>query len=134
MSADRDTPAGQLLDAARLLLGRVSADTSGLWPRAAALLCRQSLEVALRTFWSLRGRGTEVCSARAQLLCLGRYLDDEALGRRAHLAWTALSRACHHHAYDLPPTREELLALCETVAEVVERTESVVWSPRSSAR
>jgi len=127
MSAAHDTPARRLLAHARLLLERVSPETSGLWPRAAALLCRQSLEVALRTYWSLRGRGTEECSTRAQLLCLGRYLADEPLARRAHLAWTALSRACHHHPYDLPPTREELLAWCDTVGEVVERTERVVW-------
>lgn len=31
--------------------------------------------------------------------------------------------ACHHHVYDLAPTREELQARRETVQQVVERTE-----------
>lgn len=134
MNGADDTPARRLLTWARLLVDRVSPGTSALWPRAAALLCRQALEVALQTFWSREGRGTEECPARAQLLCLGRYLSDEALGRRAHSVWTALSRACHHHPYELPPTREELLAWCDAVAEVVERTERLVWGSRPSAR
>lgn len=121
------SPAAELLASARGLVARASAGTTGLWPRASALLARQALEVALRTFWSLKARGTEECSLRAQLLCLGRFLADEPLARRAHLAWAALSRACHHHPYDLPPTQEELLAWCDTVGEVVARTERVVW-------
>jgi hypothetical protein len=37
--------------------------------------------------------------------------------------WSGLSGACHHHVYDLAPTREELQAWRETVQQVVERTE-----------
>lgn len=65
----------------------------------------------------------EATSRKAQFLCLGRYLGDEALAKRAHVVWSALSHGCHHHVYDLAPTREELLAWREAVAEVVERTE-----------
>ena len=39
--------------------------------------------------------------------------------QRAHVAWSGLSRGCHHHVYDLAPTREELQAWRETVQEVV---------------
>ena len=52
-----------------------------------------------------------------------RYLGDEPLAQRAHVVWSALSRACHHHVYELAPTREELQAWREAVQEVVERTE-----------
>jgi hypothetical protein len=37
--------------------------------------------------------------------------------------WSGLSGACHHHVYDLAPTREELQAWRETVQQVVDRTE-----------
>ena len=131
MSGDADTVARDLLAHVDDLLDRASPDTAGLWPRAAALLTRQALEVALRTFWSARAPGVEGCSMRAQLLCLGRHVGDEALGRRAHLTWSALSAACHHHAYELAPTREELLTWRQAVAEVIERTERA-WRPTES--
>lgn len=118
-----DTPARRLLMEVDTLLGQASRSTAGLWPRAAALLTRQALELALATYWSKAAPGVEACSKKAQFLCLGRYLGDEELAQRAHVAWSALSRGCHHHVYDLAPTREELLAWREAVAEVVERTE-----------
>lgn len=117
------TVARQLLAAVDDLLNRASPGTAGLWPRAATLLTRQALEVALRTFWSKRAPGVEACSARAQLLCLGKHIGDEPLGQRAHVVWAALSGACHYHPYDLAPTREELLGWRDVVLEVVERTE-----------
>ncbi len=129
MSGDADTVARELLAHVGDLLDRASPDTAGLWPRAAALLTRQALEVALRTFWSARAPGVESCSMRAQLLCLGRHIGDESLGRRAHLAWSALSAACHHHAYELAPTREELVTWRHEVSEVVERTERAWRQP-----
>ena len=118
-----DTVARALLASVDDLLNRASPATAGLWPRAATLLTRQALEVALRTFWSKRAPGVGACSARAQLLCLGRHIGDEALAQRAHVAWAALSGACHYHPYDLAPTREELRGWREVVLEVVERTE-----------
>lgn len=117
------TPARQLLADVDALLQHPSAGTAGLWPRAAALLTRQALEVSVATFWAKAAPGVEETSRRAQFLCLGRYLGDAALAQRAHQAWAALSAGCHYHVYDLAPTREELQAWRETVAEVVERTE-----------
>jgi len=106
------------------MVDRQSVGTRGVWPRAAALLVRQALEVALKTFWSARARGLEEAPMHAQLLCLAGTLNDADVGSRAHAVWSALSRACHYHAYDLAPTREELLAWCDDVAMVIERTES----------
>lgn len=124
MTDVEETVARELLASARQLLDRSSTDTRGLWPRAAVLLQRQALEVALKTYWSAKARGVEECSIRAQFLCLGSYLRNEPLARRAHLAWTGLSRAAHFHAYELPPTREELLAWHDSVLELVDATEN----------
>ena len=129
MTGGEDTVAREILASARSLLDRASTETSGLWPRAAVLLQRQALEVALKTYWSFKAPGVEECSTRAQFLCLGTYLRSssglpaEDVARRAHQAWAALSRAAHFHPYDLPPTREELLAWDEVVSEVIEATE-----------
>ena len=123
MSGVQDTVAREILASARSLVDRSLAETSGLWPRAAVLLQRQALEVALKSYWSAKAPGVEGCSTRAQCLCLGTYLRNDEMARRAHQAWAALSRAAHFHPYELPPTREELLAWDEVVMEVVEATE-----------
>jgi hypothetical protein len=100
---------------ARQLLGRASPETAGLWPRAAALLGRQALETSLDGYWASRRIALESCPTLQQLICLREYLDDEDLAGRVHHAWNALSRACHHHPYDLPPSAGELAAWLETV-------------------
>ena len=114
--------ARELLGAAGRLMVKRTPGTRGLWPRATALLARQSLEVALKTYWSAVAPGVEDASMRAQLLCLEGYLPP-AVARDAHHVWTALSRASHHHAYELSPTWDELAGWCRTVGEVVEQTE-----------
>ena len=129
MSDREDTVAREILASAKSLFDRASTETSGLWPRAAVLLQRQALEVALKTYWSAKAPGVEQCSTRAQFLCLGTYLRSSSgsnahdVARRAHQAWAALSRAAHFHPYELVPTWEELMALDEVVSEVIEATE-----------
>jgi hypothetical protein len=108
-----------MIAAARKLLERPDPKTAGLWPRGAALLARQALEHALDEFWQKRAPGVEKCSARAQLLCLPQYLRKDDLAVRASYAWAGLSRACHHHAYELPPTAGELESWIATVEELV---------------
>ena len=93
---------------ARQLLDRASPETAGLWPRAAALLGRQALEMAVDEFWAVRRVPLESCPTRQQLICLREYLGDDDLAGRVHHAWNALSRACHHHPYELAPTADEL--------------------------
>jgi hypothetical protein len=59
---------------------------------------------------------------RAQLLCLPAYLPaDVDLATRASVAWTGLSRACHHHAYELPPAAVELSTWIEVVEQLAAR-------------
>jgi hypothetical protein len=97
-----------LLEMAEVLVQRPDAGTAGVWPRAAALLIRQALETALDDVWARTAPGVADASARAQLLCLAEYLGDRALAGEVSVAWAALSRACHHQAYSLPPTAVEL--------------------------
>ena len=108
---------------ARGLVERSGDATAGLWPRAAAALARQALELALRELWLRRAPGVVECSMRAQLLCLGEYLRDEELAATAQQAWDALSRACHHHPYELPPAAGDLrhwIGEVERLARAVE--------------
>ena len=109
----------QLVAMARQLLQRASPETAGLWPRAAALLARNALEMAVDNYWSRRRIALDSCPTFPQLICLREYLGDDELAGRVHHAWNALSRACHHHPYELSPTLGELGALLETVGELL---------------
>lgn len=106
-----------LLDTAKELLSRPDARAKGIWPRAAAHLCRQALEAVVREFWKKRLPGLETTSMRAQLACLPVYLNDELAGRVAY-AWSAMSNACHHHVYELAPSAHELVSWLVTTEEL----------------
>src|SRR5437868_9846559 len=98
-----------MIAVARDLLERPDPHTARIWPRASALLARHALEFALDGLWRRRAPGLERCSMRAQLLCLPAYLaTDGDLATRVSYAWSGLSRASHHHAYELPPAAAEL--------------------------
>jgi hypothetical protein len=85
------------LRAARDLLRYSDPATAGMWPRAASYLARQALEQGLEEFWQLEL--LESSEPRPGLSC--------CVCGAAH-AWNALSRACHHHPYELAPTEQEL--------------------------
>jgi hypothetical protein len=109
-----------LLDTAQALLSRTDANAKGLWPRAAAHLCRQALEASLAQWWAKRLPGMENATMRAQLACLPTYLTDDGLAGRVAYTWSGLSEACHHHVYELAPTATELSAWLDTATELVE--------------
>lgn len=122
-TAPEEVDARWLLGQTRALLDRAGGATAGRWPRAAALLARQALEVELDRALAVRAPGLEQCSdARATLLCLRRFRDHDTALAVEH-AWMALSHACHHHAYELPPTVDELRGWVEVVDEFVETSE-----------
>jgi hypothetical protein len=112
--------AAELVAIARQLLARASAATAGLWPRAAALLARNALEIAVDNYWARRRIPLESCPTFQQLICLREYLGDTDLAARVHHTWSALSRACHHHPYELAPTAEELGTWITTVEELAD--------------
>ena len=122
-----------LLAKARELVERPDPMTVGIWPRATALLARQALEGALDSLWRSDAPGLDLCSARAQFICLPTYLpNNRDLAERSSYAWFSLSRACHHRLHELPPTSSELLSWITTIEELVVCVESV--RSRSSRR
>ncbi len=123
-----------LASAARGLLTRPDAATSGLWPRATALLARQAIENTLRDLWLLRAPGVEKCPTRAQLLCLPYFVGNAALAERVSYAWAALSRACHQHPYELPPTAPELATWLELVEDFTRAVEQLTGSSKRTDR
>jgi hypothetical protein len=114
-----------LVSAARDLVKDDDASTAGLWPRAAALLARQGLELAMTRLWQVTAPGLERTSTRCQLLCVGDMLNDRKLGGRATLTWHSLTNACHHRVYELPPTAGELNDALETVWDLAEAVEQL---------
>lgn len=89
--------------------------------RAAALVGRQALEESLATVWRKRGAivdGPAGASFREQLLGLRMF--DEDLEQRASSLWWQLTRACHHHPYELTPTRTEISELLSVTAGQVD--------------
>jgi len=110
-----------LLKVARELLTRSDIRSKGVWPRAAAHLCRQALEETLDAYWKTRAPGLELASMRAQLAALPTYLNRELAGSVA-FTWGALSSACHHHTYELAPTAQELSLWAKTVERLMAAT------------
>jgi hypothetical protein len=115
-----DVTTRELLYRAIDLLERPTSGTVGLWPRATAVLTRQALERALTEVLSAKLGGIQRAPVRAQLLCLRILLEDTATADEVNLAWWALSRACHHLSYELPPTAAELRAWIDVVDRFVE--------------
>ncbi len=112
------SPEDLLAEAQRLLASRAT-DLRGTWPRAVALLTRQALEQTLDDLWRWKAPGTQMASRKAQLLCLGPYIESEPLARDVRYTWAALSRACHHHPYDVTVTAEELSTSWRVVAGLI---------------
>ncbi len=101
------------------MLVKAAPATSGLWPRAAAFLGRQALEDSIGNIWRQHQPEMLSCSARAQLLALADVTGNAEIASRARYTWTALSRACHHHAYELAPTESELSAWLDDVESII---------------
>lgn len=118
-SATSPTSPQSCLDAADQLLTSVVRGTRGAWPRACAWLLRLALEAAMDDYW-LRVK-PEISALRArspQFLVLHRYAGRQ-IAARAGYAWWALSRAGHHHCYELGLTATELRVLRDAVAMVI---------------
>ena len=106
------------------LLQRADPSTRGLWPRASALLARQALEAGVQRLWERREVDLRGCPMRAQLICLRTYLGDAGLAAETAHAWSALTRACHHHPYELAPTAAELQGWFAVVGALIRRSQA----------
>lgn len=109
-----------LLDSAHQVIHRTDVGLEGVWPRAAALLGRQALEESLDAFWERTLPGMTKANFATRLACLPQYLKDNEVADGVKVAWSALSRACHHHPYELPPTAHELIRWLERIGGLVE--------------
>lgn len=90
----------------------------GLSPRIAAFMIRQALEEIVAQRCAALKAPAPSATMRSRLLVL-RALDDVAAADRAAVAWNRLSSACHVHAYEMPPSLEEIRHLCECVAALL---------------
>ncbi|MFZ2482079.1 MAG: hypothetical protein WAW78_15620 [Propioniciclava sp.] len=90
------------------------------WARGSALLARIALEDWIREQSATLDADLPQATMRSQLLCLPQVVDAELAARTA-FAWSELSAACHHHAYELSPAPAHLTAL---LAEVTALTGS----------
>lgn len=109
-----------LVREARALLDIPTRETVSGWPRAVAILARMALEARLAEHWRAHLPGAERLDMRAQLNCARIELDARTAGDLAY-AWSGLSRATHHHSYELDPTSDELRALLTSTDRALAR-------------
>jgi hypothetical protein len=113
------TDAGDVLSQARGVLDGIHTVPAAQVSRVAAILARQALEELIVQRLAELGAQVPGATMRSKLVCL-RGLDDRGVAESATIAWDGLSRACHLHAYELPPMPEEvgyLIGLVETLLE-----------------
>src|ERR1700722_11030476 len=97
--------------AEQVLNGTVSLGARG--PRTAALLARRAFEDWLDEIsasWSTQVVSDRPPTTSSKLVALG-ALQGMELGERAKRVWYGLSRAVHHHAYELQPSVAEVRQL-----------------------
>ncbi|WP_327109875.1 hypothetical protein OHB12_18660 [Nocardia sp. NBC_01730] len=123
LPANRPSVAERLDTVDRLLAGSVT-DAGGLWSRATVWILRIALEQCVDELWMRLAPALIRCPMRAQLIALRAFAGPEVAARVAAL-WAALSRAAHHHDYELAPSvtdlrrwREQTVALAAELAAV----------------
>jgi hypothetical protein len=97
--------------AEQVLDGAVSLGARG--PRTAALLARRAFEDWLDEIsasWCTQVASDRPPTTSSKLVALG-ALQGAELGERAKRVWHGLSRAVHHHAYELQPSVVEVWQL-----------------------
>jgi hypothetical protein len=105
----------ETLEYAKMLLdGDLAAVPRGT--RIAAFLIRQALEVEIEAYCEQLVAPMAFPVRMRSRLAVLHVLDTTDFHRTAEYAWNALSRACHHHAYELAPTAFELEHLYSKVA------------------
>lgn len=105
-----------LLDqAADLLDGKLQAKAHSV--RAAAWITRAALEDVLARLVRLKGLDPGHATTRTLLGCVEVLYSEETtpVGAQSQYAWDGLTRAAHHHAYELAPTHSEVHALVAIV-------------------
>ena len=86
---------------------------------AAAHLARSGLELAVADVLSAKGHDLRRAWMGSRLTVFA-WLVGAELGATARLTWTELSRACHRHAFELPPPEREVRTLIASVRRLIE--------------
>jgi hypothetical protein len=86
--------------------------------RTAALLARCAFEEWLDETGKTWERPSHQRPSTESKLVVLRALRGEAVGETAVRAWAGLSRACHHHAYELQPSVMEVRHLIGEVRKL----------------
>jgi hypothetical protein len=84
--------------------------------RIAAFLTRQALEAEIEMYCEQLVAPMPFPVRMRSRLAVLHALDQTGFSWTAEYAWIALSRACHHHSYELSPTISELRHLHSRVA------------------
>lgn len=114
----RPSLAERFAAADQLLAGSVT-DAGGVWSRATAWILRLAVEQAVDELWARRAPALVRCPMRAQLLALRLHAGPD-LAARVAAVWTALSRAAHHHDYELAPAVTDLRRWREQAEELAD--------------
>jgi hypothetical protein len=113
------TDRAELLEYAEQVLdGSVMLGARG--PRTAALLARCAFEQWLDEIsapWAAQVEADRPPTTTSKLVVLG-ALHGIELGEKANHAWHGLSRAVHHHAYELQPSVAEVCHLVRQVRNI----------------
>ena len=89
--------------------------------RMACWIARAALEAAVDNLLGARQCSAPDATMRSKLTVLQVACGpDEVIAARANYAWTGLSRACHHHAFELAPTASEVHHLIYLVGTLVD--------------
>ncbi|HEX8102044.1 MAG TPA: hypothetical protein VF533_05505 [Solirubrobacteraceae bacterium] len=107
----------ELLRAALALLDEPVGDAAGSWPHGVAVLTRQAIESTMTHWWQRVVPEMEDANWTEKWLALPSYLGRAPVIGDAHYAWTVLSEACHHRAYEIGLTEPELRTLLRTANE-----------------
>ncbi|AKS35850.1 hypothetical protein [Mycolicibacterium goodii] len=113
--------AALLAHADQVLNGTVDLGVRG--PRTAALLARRAFEDWLdetSRSWAVHANSDRAPTTSSKLVVLG-ALRGEELGETAKRVWHGLSRAVHHHAYELQPSVAEVRSLLRDLHAVIEQ-------------
>ncbi len=117
-------PHGCLAAAHHMLSGTGGSGTfavaGGWWPKACACLIRLALEAGIDAFWRRTNPPIAACGSRRAKLLMMRHHKNLQIALRASFAWAALSRATHHHCYELSPTAGELRHLHAEVCAILD--------------
>lgn len=99
--------AGARLAVADRLLRDPEVVEHAVWPRACTWLIRIAVEHAVDGYWARTEPAVGRSRNRTAQFVVLRHREPDT-GQRAWELWSRLSRAAHHHAYELAPTADEL--------------------------